>query len=243
MAQETLPWQDPPETPGPVVIFDIDGVLASMAPFEHLIAAERSKDKDWKAFHRNFSVARPIRVGIRLTERIYDDLGKEVVYSTTRPEQHARRTLRWFDKQDLPHSMTMFRLFIRDGPRPALEVKLRHWWTFASKHGHRNPPLAWIDDEQEAVDELRRSGCPAWTVTELRNAEKAAANALDTPPTALQRNELLRDILEAGPEPAHVLRQRRAEQFPIWKAQEDQWKKYRWDWWENEKLRRRRRHR
>lgn len=123
------PWKEPLHDPGPVVVFDIDGVLADMRPFKYLIEAETSRQKQWKEFHRKFEKAAPIKAGLITAKRIYNELEIDLAYSTTRPEQHARRTLRWLENHDLPMGPILFRHFVRDGPRSVIDVKLRHWCT------------------------------------------------------------------------------------------------------------------
>ncbi len=158
------PWRDTP-APGPTVIIDIDGVIASMDRHEHLIAAPRYTDRDWTEFHRRFGDADVIESGRRLACSLHA-AGFTVSYSTTRFEPFTSATYEWLRRHQFPLGTIHDRAFYLDGTvRPSVDVKRRHWWWYQRRTG--NPVVAWIDDEPEAVDALRGEGCPAWDVTDL----------------------------------------------------------------------------
>lgn len=217
------PWKDDPAEPGPTVIVDVDGVVANMDQFNHLISAETSRDKDWATFHRSFNQARLITSGSRLVSSL-TDAGLEIAWSTTRPEQFARATWRWLQSHHLPLGPTMFRHFIKDGPRSAIDIKLRHWWFWYDQYGEDNPILGWIDDDLTAVHALRANGCPAWHPNEL---------------IPHSRKGQLLATLRSGPIDMELLDQRLAESRPIWQANEDDWQARRAEWWARERSRRR----
>lgn len=219
------PWREPLHDPGPVVIFDIDGVLADMSPHQHFITADRSRDKDWKAFHNHFVEARPIKAGLVTARRIYNELDIDLAYSTTRPEQFARRTLYWMRKNRVPMGPVQFRHFIKDGPRSTIDVKLRHWWYWQAKYESVNPVLAWIEDDPAALSALRANGCPAWGIKELRRASKTEGS--------------LKAALERGPVDKEVLAANRERAYPQWRAAEDEWQAKRKLWWQKQMRRRR----
>ncbi|PZU00892.1 MAG: hypothetical protein DI630_13435 [Gordonia sp. (in: high G+C Gram-positive bacteria)] len=221
------PWKEPLHDPGPAVVFDIDGVLADMRPFQYLIEAETSRQKQWSEFHRKFEKATPIKAGLITAKRIYDELDIDVAYSTTRPEQHARRTLRWFEKNDLPMGPIQFRHFVRDGPRPAIDVKLRHWWYWQDRWAEKNPVLAWIEDDPAAMHALRAHGCPAWGPNELK--------------VAARKQSSLKAALEAGPEDWDVLAKAKKDSYKRWRVAEDEWQAVRKQWWQEERQRQRQR--
>lgn len=218
------PWREPLHDPGPVVIFDIDGVLADLAAFEYLVDADRAADKDWKAFHGNFRNASVISSGITALKKIYFGLDIDVAYSTTRREQYARLTLWWLHYHQMPMGPMQLRQFIKDGPRPAIEIKIRHWRDWQRKYADQNPVLAWIDDDPQALRALRAHGCPAWAPLQLRKAELAKRS--------------LRRALDDGPIPWDVLAANEAATLPQWQADEEKWQAKRSVWWEKERRRR-----
>lgn len=221
------PWKEPLADPGPVVIFDIDGPLADMGPHKHFINAERSRDKDWRSFHDNFVHAKPVKAGIITANQIYNDLDIDLAYSTTRPEQYARRTLWWMNRHKVPMGPVQFRHFIKDGSRSQIDVKLRQWWFWQTKYSDQNPVLAWIEDDPAALQVLRSHGCPAWGPKELRRAAKATS---------------LKEALEAGPVDRETLAANAAAAYPEWQAKENEWQAKRKQWWRVQapRLRRRR---
>lgn len=221
------PWKEPLHDPGPVVVFDIDGVLADMRPFRYLIEAETSRQKQWKEFHRKFEKAAPIKAGLITAKRIYNELDIDLAYSTTRPEQHARRTLRWFEHHNLPMGPIQFRHFVRDGPRPAIEVKLRHWWYWQDRWAEQNPVLAWIEDDPASMHGLRAHGCPAWGPNELKVASR--------------KHGSLKAALEAGPVDWAVLEKAKKDSYKKWRVAEDEWQAVRKQWWQEERQRQRQR--
>ncbi|MDN5759474.1 MAG: hypothetical protein L0H59_13255, partial [Tomitella sp.] len=213
------PWKQSPDAAGPTVIVDIDGVLASMARYEHLISAPRAAEKDWKAFHGNFGKAKVITSGRKLVESL-ESAGVTIVYSTTRPEQFARATWNWLRKNNFPAGHVMFRHFVKDGPRPATEVKLRHWWRWYDKFDDRNELVAWFDDNQPAINELRKQGCPAWHPKEFVRAVRSHSDS----------DNAVRAALEAGPTDLIELADTADTAWPAWKASEYAYQEKRSAW-------------
>lgn len=195
------PWFSAPR-PGPTVMIDIDGVIANMDKFAHLIAAPNYADRDWKSFHANFGNATLIRAGGKLVREL-DAAGFTIAYTTTRLDQFLPATDRWIRANSLPPGHIESRSLWVDGTvRPALDVKRRQWWRWESKYSEKCPLVAWIDDEQEAVETLRGEGCPAWLFTDLFERYKDGA---------------LIPSLAGGPEPVEVLTARRDAAKPLWK--------------------------
>lgn len=215
------PWKEPLHDPGPVVIFDVDGVLADMKPFAHLVEADRAAEKNWKAFHGKYQEAKPIRSGIVAAQRIFNELDIDLAYSTTRREQYARKTLWWMLRHDVPMGPMQLRQLIKDGPRPADEVKLRHWRNWQRKYGDKNPVLAWIEDDPHCRNLLQKHGCPAWGHRELRRAEL--------------EHRSLRAALDAGPIDWDTLSANSEATYDQWKQTEDEWEAKRRQWWEEQR--------
>lgn len=218
------PWEEPPR-PGPTVVVNVDGVVASMAKFEHLISAENYKDRDWKQFHREFRRAELIKPGARLV-RALADAGMVIVWSTTRLDQFAAATDNWLRAHQLPPGPLNPRSLFKDGNRPVELVKRRQWWRWCDTYGSTNPIVAWIDPESDSVEALAGDGCPAWLYTDLYERFKSGT---------------LMASITAGPEPSDVLAERARSARPAWDAEEAVWQESRAEWRKShmERLRRR----
>ncbi len=206
------PWKNPPARTGDFAIIDIDGVIASMEEFEPLVHTERSQDRDWHTFHRSYGLAKPIRSGIKLIESL-QEVGVEIAYSTTRPEQFARTTWNWITGHRLPPGPIMFRHFIKDGPRPDLEVKVRHWWSWYDNYDTDHRLVAWFDDDQDATNELRLHGCPAWIPKEFLKRIRAAGGD----------DAAITQVLQDGPIDLDLLGEREETSRGPWQEKEDLW--------------------
>lgn len=218
------PWKDAPAEAGPTVIISIDHVVASMDRYTHLIDAEHSRDRDWATFHRSFGKARLIVAGKRLVEDLVA-ADYQIAWSSTRPEQFARATMRWMNHHRLPLGPIMFRHYIKDGPRPPIDIKLRHWWSWTDNYGDTNPIIGWVEPEPAAINALRAHGCPAWHPKDL---------------TRRSRSEPINEVLEHGPIDLSVLQEHRDNSRAEWQLGEDAWQARRSAWWEKQKQVRRR---
>lgn len=207
------PWSAPPPS-GPTVAVDVDGVVASMAQFEHLVSAKRYKDRDWKAFHRNFGNADLIKPGARLIRDLHA-AGLQVSWTTTRLDQFAAPTYGWIKRRELPLGHLQTRSLFKDGTaRGVIDVKRRHWWRWCDKFPD-SPLVAWIDDDENAVEALRGEGCPAWLFTDIFEHVKAGD---------------LMAAIAAGPEPVAVLNERARAARPVWEQAENEYQDSRADW-------------
>lgn len=214
--QRLTPWNDPLPKPGPVAIFDIDGVVANMAKYEYLIEQQR-----WADFAKQYGRAALIARGVRLVEDV-EDAGLQVVWSTTRPEQAMSRTWRWLRESHLPQNPILSRHMIKDGSyRPTADVKLRHFFTWQNKYGERNPIVLWVDDDNDDRNTLRRFGCPAWTPMEL---QRAIVRSHGAPLTTV--------LAEKGPS-AQTLQHNLELRQPKWQLREDEYQAKRQEWWRN----------
>lgn len=199
------PWENPP-APGPTVVVDIDGPLAKMDAYTHLIAAPRPQERDWMAFHRHFRDAAPNRAGGRVV-RALAEAGYTIAYSTTRLDNLMFTTDQWIRHRSLPPGHIEPRSFWHDGTvRPALDVKRRHWWRWADRYEAASPVVAWIDDEPDAAAMLLRQGCPAWMLADLLEYQQAG--------------DLLA-VVERGPRPAAELASARASARRAFEEAED----------------------
>lgn len=202
------PWRDGPAHPGPVIVFDIDGVVATMTKFEHLLSGGFSIEQ-WKQFQTKFPYAAPIAQGARLADSAVQ-AGFQIVWSTTRPDAAAADTWKWLIRHNLPLGPIMTRRPDMDAQRPAVEVKLRHWYSWLDRHPD-NPIVAWVDDDDSALAALRYNGCATWHPTHLR---RTIVRHKDAPLMAT----LMQQAVAAG-----VLADNLRTHRPEWEAREGQW--------------------
>jgi hypothetical protein len=156
----------------PVVLVDIDGVLADMSAFDELLksADGRPRFDRWRKFFAHLPEARLLDSGADLVHAMHA-AGITIRYSTTRPAYTLKNTTDWLVKSELPSATihtrgsrspgTHRRAFPEHGP--AHLVKLAHCAEVADKHGL----AAFIDDEPQAIEALCAAGYPAFPVTDL----------------------------------------------------------------------------
>ncbi|WP_235214949.1 hypothetical protein [Rhodococcus opacus] len=144
-----------------VVMFDIDGGLADLSAFTHLLTgdSEGSRRQAWQRFFDHVGQAAVIDPGRDLVEAVAG-LGLVVVYSTTRPVSYAEKTRMWLGHNGFPPSRALL-CRSRNDVRPAVEVKAGHCRAVGSWLS------AFVDDDPDTVDALRSGGVRAHAFDEL----------------------------------------------------------------------------
>ncbi|MHB8220303.1 MAG: phosphatase domain-containing protein [Acidimicrobiales bacterium] len=97
-------WRAVPVTPGPAVVFDIDGVLSDAAGRQHFI--ERGR-RDWSAFFEACGDDPVIEEVARLVELL--DPALAVVLLTGRPLRVRPQTRAWLDRYGLRWDLLVMR--------------------------------------------------------------------------------------------------------------------------------------
>ncbi len=97
-------WRAGSVTAGPVVVFDLDGVLSDASGRQHLL--ERPY-RDWDAFFEACAEDPLVDEVGRLLECLTDDVG--VVLLTARPMRVQRQTLSWLERMDLRWDLLIMR--------------------------------------------------------------------------------------------------------------------------------------
>lgn len=104
----TLPenwlWRAEPRPPGPVVIFDVDGVLADAAGRQHHL-----DQGDWRRFFDEVGEDPLVEEVARLADLLVDDL--VVVLVTGRPRRVQDATVAWLERHDLRWDLLIMRDF------------------------------------------------------------------------------------------------------------------------------------
>jgi FMN phosphatase YigB (HAD superfamily) len=112
----------------PAIIFDVDGTLANVDPYLHLV---RGSNRDYDAFHEASIDALPnFEVVEMLNQAFFDQ--RQIIIVTSRKEKWRGLTSQWLAKNDIGHHA----LYMRedDDNRPDYEVKKdillkikKHW--------------------------------------------------------------------------------------------------------------------
>ncbi|CAG7634342.1 hypothetical protein SIM91_43645 [Rhodococcus opacus] len=138
-----------------VVMFDLDGGLADLSEFAHLLGGDShgNRRQAWRAFFEHVGQAEVVEPGRDLVEAVAG-LGFVVVYSTTRPVSCAGQTRLWLGEHGFPPGRALL-CRSRGDHRSAVEVKAGHGRVVGRWLS------AFIDDESETVDVLRSGGVRA----------------------------------------------------------------------------------
>jgi len=97
-------WRDGPVTPGPAVVFDLDGVLSDAASRQHYLEGPW---RDWDSFFEACGDDPLIEEIARLLELISPD--PVIVLLTARPAWVAPQTLAWLHRYGLRWDLLVMR--------------------------------------------------------------------------------------------------------------------------------------
>lgn len=160
----------PPPAPGsmPVVVFDIDGVLADV---RHRLRHVRAKPKDWPAFFAAAVRDEPHPQGLALLRELARD--HDVLLLTGRPEHTRPQTQAWLES----HGVGGYPLRMRPAGdrRPAAVVKRQVLRDLART---RTVALV-VDDDPVVVETLRAAGFDVHHAEWERRAEQEQAALLE----------------------------------------------------------------
>nr|WP_237735310.1 hypothetical protein [Rhodococcus sp. JVH1] len=143
-------------------MFDIDGGVADLSAFAHLLAfgdSGASRRRAWQRFFEHVGQAAVIEPGRDVVEAVAG-LGFVPVYSTTRPIPYAGQTRLWLGEYGFPPGRALL-CRARGDHRAAVEVKAGHCRAVGSWLS------GFVDDQSEIVDSRRTGGLPVHTFEEL----------------------------------------------------------------------------
>jgi len=144
-------WREEPRPPGPVVVFDMDGVLSDASNRQHFL--EGPGKKDWNGFFAACGEDALIEEVAVLSELL--DPGLAVVLLTGRPVKVRRPTLDWLDRHKPRWDLLVMRPF--GDYSAALEFKRGTNGELRQRGYH--PRLAFEDDRCN-YDMFREEGVP-----------------------------------------------------------------------------------
>ncbi|WP_249343810.1 hypothetical protein [Rhodococcus opacus] len=149
-----------------VVMFDIDGGVADLSAFTHLLTAansDGSRRQAWQRFFDNVGQAAVVEACRDVVEAVAG-LGFVVVYSTIRPVSYAEQTRMWLGENGFTPGRALL-CRARGDHRTAVEVKAGHCRAVGRWLS------AFVDDEPETRG---RIAVPRGAGALLRGAVRAA---------------------------------------------------------------------
>lgn len=169
-------WPHQHRYAAPIVLVDVDGVLADMSAFAGLLDAGEGGHVGaghWRRFFQHAGDAALLDAGAELVHALHH-VGARVQYSTTRPAYTVYRTLDWMSAHHLPAGKLYGRGTRKTyGARPdfpavgpALDIKRAHCALVDDRHGL----TAFIDDEPDIVTGLHAAGYPGIHTSDLTDA-------------------------------------------------------------------------
>ena len=131
----------------PLVVFDIDGVLADVRHRLHFLA---TRPKNWEAFFAAAKGDQVLEVGAEFAKRAAAT--HEIVYLTGRPDRLRAATQSWLDEHQFPAG----RLVMRPAGdrRPSAVVKLHE----LRRLRRESTVEMLVDDDPSVVDAARAAG-------------------------------------------------------------------------------------
>jgi HAD superfamily hydrolase (TIGR01509 family) len=131
----------------PLVVFDIDGVLADVRHRLHHLA---TRPKSWEGFFAAAKNDQVLEVGAEFAKRLAAT--HEIVYLTGRPERLRVATQTWLDAQQLPAGRLVMRT--EGDRRPSAVVKLHE----LRKLRRESTIALLVDDDASVIDAARAAG-------------------------------------------------------------------------------------
>lgn len=155
----------------PIVVLDIDGVLADVRHRLHHVAARR---KNWAAFFAAADNDDVLQEGVEFARRAAST--HDVVYLTGRPERLRAATQSWLDQHELPPGRLVMRA--EHDHRPSAVVKVRE----LRRLGRESTVALLVDDNLAVVEAARAAGfavCHAtWMPRTLEGHDRPADEGL-----------------------------------------------------------------
>ena len=136
---------------GPLVVFDLDGVISDASHRQHFLRGER---KDWRGFFTSAALDPPYEAGVALAASVDDD--HAVAILTARPHYVADTTRAWLDANEVRHHLLILRPRHGRGSHGASADFKRHELSRLRAAGFE-AALA-IEDDERNIEMYRSEG-------------------------------------------------------------------------------------
>jgi hypothetical protein len=147
VTRATLPDVASPHVAAPLVVLDIDGVLADVRHRLHYLA---SRPKNWEGFFAAAKNDQVLEVGAEFAKRAATT--HEIVYLTGRPDRLRAATQSWLDEQGLPAGRLVMRS--EGDRRPSAVVKLHE----LRRLRRESTVELLVDDDPSVIEAARAAG-------------------------------------------------------------------------------------
>ena len=148
-----------------IVVFDIDGTLADVAPFLHHLVSHPDSARDWNGFHEAVIDAKP-KGDVLSMYALYAQRGAHIVLLTSRPVSWEQSTSEWLWKWGIQYNELIMRP--TKDRRPAEEYKLDALEALMQKYNIVHV----FDDHPEVIRICGELGLPR---TKVPGYEEASA--------------------------------------------------------------------
>ena len=136
---------------GPLVIFDLDGVISNASHRQHFL---RGASKDWRGFFTSARLDPPYDTGLALAASVDDDHAVAVL--TARPHYVVDVTRAWLAANEVRHDMLILRpRHGRGSGGPSADFK-RH--ELGRLRGAGYDVVLAIDDDERIIEMFRSEG-------------------------------------------------------------------------------------
>jgi hypothetical protein len=142
-----LPVVVSPHVTAPLVVLDIDGVLADVRHRLHYLAA---RPKNWEGFFAAAKDDQVLEIGAEFAKRAATT--HEIVYLTGRPERLRAATQAWLDQQQLPGGRLLMRP--EGDRRPSAVVKVHE----LRRLRRESAVEMLVDDDPSVIKAARAAG-------------------------------------------------------------------------------------
>lgn len=143
-------WRDGQVEPGPVAVFDVDGVLADVAHRQHLV---HGSQRSWNLFFDLCGLDPVLEHGRSLLDQVPEE--QRVVLLTARPSRVAPQTLTWLQE----HGLRWDLLIMRDYGDYSMARDYKQW-SVGELRAYGFELMLAVEDDRRNLTMFEREGIP-----------------------------------------------------------------------------------